>query len=99
MAPIDDAIEYLKSLQPGEEINYTQIANKYRVDRSTLARRWQGKEGPIESKIKKTRLLNNAQETKLIKYIETLVERGLPPRQEIIRNFASEIATKEARKN
>ena len=72
MEPIDAAIDFLKSLDLGEDINYTQIAEKYSVNRSTLSRRWQGIQGLMQSKIKKTRLLNNTQEIKLIKYIETL---------------------------
>ena len=99
MEPIDAAIDFLKSLDLGEDINYSQIAKKYGVNRSTLSRRWRGIQGPMQSKIEKTRLLNNTQEIKLIKYIETLTNRGLPPTREIIRNFASEIAAKEPEKN
>ncbi|KAF1361372.1 hypothetical protein EJ07DRAFT_154162 [Lizonia empirigonia] len=40
------------------------------------------------------RLLNTTQEQELVKYIETLSKRGLPPTREMIRNFASEIARK-----
>jgi hypothetical protein len=42
MSPIDDALASLESLKPGESINYTQVANKYGCDRSTLSRRHRG---------------------------------------------------------
>jgi len=98
MSPIDDAIEDLKSYKPGELINYSQVAAKYSVNRSTLSRRWRGLQGSVQHKIEKSRLLNNTQENELIKYIEILTNRGLPPTKQIIRNFASEIAQKEAGK-
>ncbi|KAF1993397.1 hypothetical protein P154DRAFT_582854 [Amniculicola lignicola CBS 123094] len=42
MAPIDEALAALKSLNLGEKINFTQIAQEYSCDRSTLSRRWRG---------------------------------------------------------
>ena len=72
MSPINEAIEDLKSHKPREQINYTQIAAKYGVDRSTLSRRWRGVQGSMEHKILKSRLLSDTQEIKLIKYIDTL---------------------------
>jgi len=92
MSPIDDAIEDLKSRKPGEAINYTQVAQKYGVDRTTLSRRWLGVHGTVQQKIEKSRLLNDTQEIELIKYIDILTKRGLPPTKQMIRNFALEIA-------
>src|SRR4051794_33419514 len=99
MAPIDDALADLKSLKPGESINFTQIAKKYGVNRSTLSRRWRGKSGTVAERVKNTQLLNNAQELQLIEYIKTLYNQGLPPTRAIISNFASEIASKQVGKN
>ena len=98
MSPIDDAIEDLKSQKPGESINYTQIAAKYGVDRTTLSRRWRGLQSSMQRKIENSRLLNDTQERALVEYIDTLTGRGLPPTRQMIRNFASEIAQKEAGK-
>jgi hypothetical protein len=39
MAPIDDALAVLKSLQLGEEPNLTQVAEKYGYNGSTLSKR------------------------------------------------------------
>jgi len=41
MEPIEAALAAIDSLAPGESINYTEIAKKYGVVRSTLARRYQ----------------------------------------------------------
>ena len=43
-------------------------------------------------------LLNHRQEKELIKYINNLCTRGLPPTRALLRNFASEISGKEAGK-
>jgi hypothetical protein len=42
MAPIDEAIEYLKSLGSGEDFLYQDVAKNFGVDRRTLARRHKG---------------------------------------------------------
>jgi DNA invertase Pin-like site-specific DNA recombinase len=42
MAPIDEALEDLKSRKEGEQFTSKENANKYGVDRSTLGRRWRG---------------------------------------------------------
>jgi hypothetical protein len=99
MSPIDDALASLESLKPGESINYTQVANKYGCDRSTLSRRHRGVQGTVAKKIENTQLLNRTQEKELVKYIDGLCERGLPPSRQMIRNFASEIGGRQAGKS
>jgi AraC-like DNA-binding protein len=39
MDPIQEAIEYIKSLEPGDDFSYTKVAARFGVQRSTLARR------------------------------------------------------------
>jgi AraC-like DNA-binding protein len=39
MDPIQEAIEYIKSLEPGDDFSYTKVAAQFGVQRSTLARR------------------------------------------------------------
>jgi transposase-like protein len=39
MGSIEAALAAIEALQPGEVINYTQIAQKYGVVRTTLSRR------------------------------------------------------------
>ena len=99
MSGIDAALASLESLKPGESINYTQIADKYDCDRTTLSRRHRGVQGTVAKKIENTQLLNKIQEKELVKYINRLCERGLPPLRQIIRNFASKIGSRQAGKS
>lgn len=95
MAPIDDAIEDLKSRDPGEHFTLREIAEKYQVNRSTLGRRWRGVTASREDGYLNQQALNQQQELELIRYITKLTERGLPPTREIIRNFSSEVAHRQ----
>ncbi|KAF2007585.1 hypothetical protein P154DRAFT_517254 [Amniculicola lignicola CBS 123094] len=79
MAPIDEALAALKSLNLGEKINFTQIAQEYSCDRSTLSRRWRGVQGTMAQKHENQRLLNDTQERELLSYIDVLTCQGLPP--------------------
>lgn len=98
MGDIKAALAALESLKPGEKVNYTQIAAQYDVDRTTLSKRHRGVQSSYAERSEIQRLLNTTQERELIKYIEELCGRGLPPSKQMIRNFASEIAGKEAGK-
>jgi len=88
----------LKSLKLGESPNYTQVAQKYGCERSTLSRRHRGVQGTHATKTENERLLTSIQEKELIIYINGLTTKGLPLTKQIVRNFASEIAGKEAGK-
>lgn len=59
MDPLEAAIASLESLKLGESINYTQVAKKFGVDRSTLSRRHRGVTGSREQKTENERLLND----------------------------------------
>ena len=96
MAPIDDALESLKSLEPGEQPHFTQVAKKYGCNRSTLSKRWRGVQASMAQKLENSRLLNTLQEKELLLYIDDLTARGLPPTRQMIRNFASDIAGRQA---
>ncbi|KAF1972558.1 hypothetical protein BU23DRAFT_467686 [Bimuria novae-zelandiae CBS 107.79] len=82
MAPIDDALAEIDSLDPSDKLCYTKIANEHGVERLTLSRRH--------------RALTPQQEAELIKYIKGLIARYLLPIRKIIRNFALIIAKKLA---
>jgi hypothetical protein len=92
MAPIDDALTALESLQPGEKFSYRKIAKEYDVDRSTLTRRHQAITQSHASKIINQQKLTLQQEIELVKYIEGLIARHLPPIREMVQSFASTIA-------
>jgi hypothetical protein len=99
MAPIDDALEALRSLKVGESINLTQIADKYGCNRTTLSKRWRGVQGSMAEKYENARLLNDIQTKELLLYIDALTARGLPPTRQMIWNFASDIAGRPAGKS
>jgi hypothetical protein len=94
MERIDKAIAAIESPGDEEHLSYTKAAEKFNVDRSTLARRHQGCQAPRNTTIANGRLLNPQQEAELVAYIEQLSADGLPPTRSMIRNFASEIAHK-----
>ena len=94
MDNLEAALDALKSLKLGESPNYTTIAKQYGVNRTTLSRRHRGVTGSRAEKISNDRNLNTTQELELVKYINSLSKRGLPPTREMIQNFALEIARK-----
>ena len=49
MDSVDAEIAYLESLEPTENINYTQVAKTYGVDRSILSRQFCGIQKSQES--------------------------------------------------
>jgi hypothetical protein len=91
MDSIEAALADIESLNPGEKINYTKLATKHGVDRSTLSRHHRGVQSSHQNQYENQRILNNQQSKELIKWINQLTERGLPPSHSMLRNFAKEI--------
>jgi hypothetical protein len=89
---LDAALEELWALKPGEQFSYSAIAKKYGVVRSTLTRRHKAMSTSINNKNANQQRLTPQQEIELVKYIEELSRRHLPPTREMIQNFASPIA-------
>jgi hypothetical protein len=96
MAPIDDA---LKALGSQESPNYTEIAKIYNVNRSTLSKRHRGVTGSKRDANERNSLLSYQQQLDLVKYINTLSARGIPPTNAMVNNFAQEICGKVPSKN
>jgi hypothetical protein len=95
MGAIEDAIAEIESLKQGEKFTYQAIADKYCINRCTLSRRHRGCQAPNETKYINQQALSPQQELELVRYIEKLTKRGLPPTREMIRNFSSEVAKRE----
>ena len=95
MAPIDDAIAYLESQEPGEQLSYEKCAARFGIVASTLRRRHKGGQGSQAAKNVNQRALSPQQEQVLVKHIEELTACRIPPTRDMIRNFASVIARKE----
>ena len=99
MASLELALEALRALPPGEKPNLSLVARTYNVSQSTLSRRYRGVTGSKEEQYNNQRLLSNEQSRALIKYINQLTVRGLPPTNSILANFAKDICGKEPGKN
>jgi transposase-like protein len=90
MAPIDDAIAAIESLEPGEHYSYRKVARRFNVSNSTLTRRHKSRcQRSQEAKNNTQLTLNPQQEAELVRYIEDFTKRALPPTRDMIRNFAS----------
>ena len=89
MDPIQEAITEINSRAPGASFSYNEIAQKYGINRRTLARRHQGQSQPHAIAHQK---LHPQRELELVQYIKTLTERRTPPSRRMIRNFASTLA-------
>ncbi|PVH91404.1 hypothetical protein DM02DRAFT_483149, partial [Periconia macrospinosa] len=85
---MDDALAYIDSLQPGVQWSYSKIAAQFGVERTTLARRHQGKSASRKDYINNASKLSQQQEDHLVKYIQDLTARRLPPTRSMIKNFA-----------
>jgi hypothetical protein len=68
MAPIDEAIEDLKSRKPGEKFILREIDDKYGVNRFTLGRRWKGVTGSKQEGYNQQQALSSEQELELVRY-------------------------------
>jgi hypothetical protein len=99
MAPIDLALEELRSLKPGEKVNITKIAEKYGVNRSTLSRRFNGVTRSKQAHYNNQQFLNDEQSNTLVKWVNRLTERGLPPTRQTLANLAKDITGVEPGKN
>ena len=95
MNKIDKAIADLESRERVESYMYDEVANKYGCSRSAVSRRWRGVSRPRADRVAESRAIHPQQERGLIEYLTELYLKGLPPTQEIMRNFASEIAGRE----
>jgi hypothetical protein len=89
MAPIDNAIAAIELLEPGEHYSYREVACRFTVLYTTLTRRHKGRQEPREAKDTSQLALSPQQEAELVRYIEDLTKRALPPTRAIIKNFAS----------
>jgi hypothetical protein len=92
MTGIKEALAECDSIPSGEKIPWQNIADKHGVVRSTLTRRHRHETRSREEVSTSQRNLQPQQEAELVKYIEKLTERKLPPTREIVQNYASDIA-------
>lgn len=96
-----DKIELaIAHLEAQKELNYTEAARMFGVDRTTLMRRYTGKtrsRADVNSNIRQR--LSAVQEDTLLGYIDTLTNRHMPPTSQMIRNLAEEMLKGPVGKN
>ena len=86
---IEAAIADLKSQS---RLNIAKTGRKWGIARETLSKRYRGETGTKEEATSNSRkALTDMQEDALIRYINMLSARGLPPTPQIIKNLAEEI--------
>jgi len=91
-----DSIEAaLAALDLQSKPNYTQTAEEYGVDRTTLSRRHRNITGSRADGYDSLSFLTKEQSKVLVNYVNDLTNRGLPPTVAMLRNFAQEIAGKQ----
>lgn len=89
---MEEALAELDALDSNNDICYAEIAKKHSVARSTLSRKHRGVSGSRAEPGLARRNLQPEQEAELVKYIEALTERKLPPTREMVQIYASDIA-------
>ncbi len=96
-SPIELALEDLDSQK---QPNYAATARKFAISRTTLSRRHRGvaTSRAIATSETKQRLTNDQEEV-LIRHINKLTDRGMPPTSQIVRNLAEEIIRDQVGKN
>ena len=81
----------LAELNSSDTINYTQVAKKHEVNRSTLSRQHRNvTRSAAEFRSQSQQLLTTVQEHAILNYIKFLDKRGLWMTSRIIRNLAEE---------
>ena len=89
---MEEALAELDALDSDEDFCYAEIAKKHGVARSTLSRKHRGVSGSRAEAGLARRNLQPEHEAELVKYIEELTERKLPPTREMVQNYTSDIA-------
>ena len=80
--------------------NYAKTAREWKLGRTAVGRRFEGKTvSRAEANSEYRMLLTNAQEEALITRINCLTDRNMPPTSAMVRNMAEEIRGAEVNKN
>ena len=83
-----------------EQLNFAEAAKTFGIERTTLMRRYKGKCGSRQQANSEHRqILNDEQEETLLRYIDELTNRFIPPTTQIIKNLAKELVKRPMGKN
>jgi hypothetical protein len=95
MPGINDALQQIANLKPGEKLSYRKIARDTRCNRLTLARRHQGLQADRDTKNLNQLKVSPQQEDELVRYIISPNERHSPPTRAMIIQFVRGLAKVE----
>ena len=90
----------LAHLNEQKQLNYAEAARTHGVNPSTLRRRHKGISVSREQVTSEThQRLSSTQEDELLRHIDALSNKYIPPTTQIVRNLVEEILQAEVRKN
>jgi Tc5 transposase DNA-binding domain len=90
----------LAECQLSDKPNYAYLAVKYTLDRTTIMRRHKGQSrSRAQFLSESSQCLTIEQEAVLIKHINRMTDRNIPPTAQIVRNLAEEMIGREVGKN
>jgi hypothetical protein len=97
----NDRIELaIADLESQAQPNFAITARKYNLKRTTLSRRFKGETGSKENAVSYAlKAFTNVEKDVLVRYINNLNARRLPPTSQIIKNLAEEISNKNLKFN
>jgi hypothetical protein len=92
MAPIDEAIAFLRS---SDVSSISGVARRFKVNKSTLSKRYNGKRGSWSQATERKQLLTKKQELVLVRHISRLCEWCLHPTPAMVTTWASSMCGTE----
>jgi transposase-like protein len=100
MVDEEDMKAALAAIESQGVAQYRKIAREHKLVHTTLLRRWKGQtrsRADFQSEVNQN--LTNEQERLLVKQINRLTERHIPPTSQMVKNFAEEMIGRAVGKN
>ena len=92
---VKEAVAEGRATRHSDNFQYTKLAEKYGVTRSTITRQLNGECASKETQALKQRLMHPRDEAELVQYVKGLTERHLMPTRQMLKNFAAPIIGRE----
>ncbi len=89
----------IAELRAEKKPNISQVAKKYKIERTRLQKYFRGTQAPREQYIESKQLLSPQQDLQLEKLLDRLTRDGIPPTPKIVRQLAHGLCGKLPSKN
>jgi hypothetical protein len=99
MPTTQDIESAIAELRAAETPNISEIARKYKIERTKLQRLFRGTIGTRAQFIESKQLLSPQQDLQLVKLLDRLTRDGIPPTPKIVRQLAQGLCGKLPSKN